>query len=717
MASGGGASRPRGGRRLRPAGAAGAGPRAGHAGRRPRRRVHAGPGHRRPRLGRGRAGQDDPGAGVRRRGGGPGRAGALRRVRRPGDPADDGPVRDIAHELGGPLAAALAGGADLEQVFGVLPDVLAEAPTVLVIEDLHWADDATLDVIRFLARRVPTLPTVVVITYRDEDVGDGHRLRRVLGNLTGEWVRRLALAPLSLDAVATMAGTAACPPASCTPSPAATRSSSARCWRPASWACRPPWRRGPQPRRRPRPRRPAAARARGGHPLASRALAPGRAGPTPIPPPPRPRGPASSAATRATCGSATSWPAGRWRARSPRPHGCGPTSRSSTCWPSTTTSSRPASSITPSRRATPGAGRPRPGRRRGGDPPRLVLPGHRLPRAAPRPGGPAPDRTVAVACSQLSYALYMVNRFADSADHGWRGVAAAEAAGDPTVVADALLRLTRTLYWSGRHRRRRPGDRTRPAPTSKALGDDTRLATPAEVARVHSDLVDRRGVAKPDPAVVERVRVAGAGRAPGSRPPPLPRPAVPGQGPAGARRPGRGARHRPGGQLALVDPRDELPAQAVRETPPAAASNRTPRRRRALARLGLERAMGGEFTAGAYRLDLTLQGVRLSRGAGAEAEAGLRTLVDWPGDPGIMRPLAASLLARLLAGMGRHAEARVRPAVTTARSPESPSSGRSPPRWSGLAGRAGRRPTSASPPRRWISPRRHPAPRARLART
>ena len=117
-----------------------------------------------------------------------------------------GPVRDIAHGLGGPLAAALAGGADPEQVFSVLPDVLAEAPMVLVIEDLHWADDATLDVIRFLARRVPTLPTVVVITYRDEEVGDGHRLRRVLGNLTGEWVRRLALAPLSLDAVATMAG-------------------------------------------------------------------------------------------------------------------------------------------------------------------------------------------------------------------------------------------------------------------------------------------------------------------------------------------------------------------------------------------------------------------------------------------------------------------------------------------------------------------------------
>jgi hypothetical protein len=110
-----------------------------------------------------------------------------------------------------------------------------------------------------------------------------------------------------------------------------------------------------------------------------------------------------------------------------------------------------------------------------------------------------PDRTVALACSQLSYALYTVNRFADSAAHGWRGVAAAEAAGDATVVADALLRLTRTLYWSDGPRAAAQAIE-RALPQLEALGDDARLATAhAEVARVHSDLVAVGPVAEPDP--------------------------------------------------------------------------------------------------------------------------------------------------------------------------------------------------------------------------
>lgn len=104
-----------------------------------------------------------------------------------------GPLRDAA--AGTPLAEALAG----EQVFDA---VLAElrTPTVLVIEDLHWADDATLDVLGYLARRVATLPALLLLTFRDDEAP-----LRWLGTLAAAPVRRLPLAPLSPTAVAELA--------------------------------------------------------------------------------------------------------------------------------------------------------------------------------------------------------------------------------------------------------------------------------------------------------------------------------------------------------------------------------------------------------------------------------------------------------------------------------------------------------------------------------
>jgi len=69
---------------------------------------------------------------------------------------------------------------------------------------VHWADDATLDVLRYLGRRVDDLPLLVVVTYRDDEVGPS--LQRVLGALAGPGVRRLAPARLSRSAVARLAG-------------------------------------------------------------------------------------------------------------------------------------------------------------------------------------------------------------------------------------------------------------------------------------------------------------------------------------------------------------------------------------------------------------------------------------------------------------------------------------------------------------------------------
>jgi predicted ATPase len=95
-----------------------------------------------------------------------------------------GPLRDAVPRGSGPLATALGTG-DREAVLSALLAELAggSRPTVLVLEDVHWADDATLDVLRYLGRRVADLPVVVVATFRDEEVGPA--LQRVLGALGG----------------------------------------------------------------------------------------------------------------------------------------------------------------------------------------------------------------------------------------------------------------------------------------------------------------------------------------------------------------------------------------------------------------------------------------------------------------------------------------------------------------------------------------------------
>ena len=68
-----------------------------------------------------------------------------------------GPFVDIAEETGGGLAAVVAQGAAPGRVVTALAQELRGRPTILVLEDLHWADGATLDVLRLLARRIDPL--------------------------------------------------------------------------------------------------------------------------------------------------------------------------------------------------------------------------------------------------------------------------------------------------------------------------------------------------------------------------------------------------------------------------------------------------------------------------------------------------------------------------------------------------------------------------------
>ena len=82
----------------------------------------------------------------------------------------------------------------------------AERPTVIVIEDAHWADDATLELLAMLGRRAGDLPLAIVVTYRDSEVDSDHTLRRVIGDLvTARATIWIGLAPLSLAAVGVLA--------------------------------------------------------------------------------------------------------------------------------------------------------------------------------------------------------------------------------------------------------------------------------------------------------------------------------------------------------------------------------------------------------------------------------------------------------------------------------------------------------------------------------
>ena len=190
-----------------------------------RRRARVGRARRR----RGRDRQDQPGAGLRGR-----RAAARACCSAACDdllaPRPLGPLRDAALS-GGPLAAAFApAGPSTTCSPRCSRSSRPTPPTALVVEDVHWADDATLDVLGYAARRIEPLPAVLVLTFRDDELD----ARTRCGACSARWraPRPAADAAAALPAaVERLAGGQRAPtPTRCTRSPAATRSSSPRCW-------------------------------------------------------------------------------------------------------------------------------------------------------------------------------------------------------------------------------------------------------------------------------------------------------------------------------------------------------------------------------------------------------------------------------------------------------------------------------------------------------
>ena len=118
-----------------------------------------------------------------------------------------GPLFEVGEATGGELEELVRIGARPHEVVTALVRELgSRAPTVLVLEDLHWADEAALDVVRLLARRVQTVAALVIASYRDDELDRDHALRMVLGDLASDrTIRRLKIAPLSPSAVARLA--------------------------------------------------------------------------------------------------------------------------------------------------------------------------------------------------------------------------------------------------------------------------------------------------------------------------------------------------------------------------------------------------------------------------------------------------------------------------------------------------------------------------------
>jgi DNA-binding CsgD family transcriptional regulator/tetratricopeptide (TPR) repeat protein len=119
-----------------------------------------------------------------------------------------GPLLDIGRDTGGLLQDRLDSGANPHDVAGALLDELSSRrTTVVVLEDIHWADEATLDVVRLVARRLEDVPALILVSYREEELHRVHPLKIVLGDLGA--VPRIELRGLSPEAVLTLAADSA----------------------------------------------------------------------------------------------------------------------------------------------------------------------------------------------------------------------------------------------------------------------------------------------------------------------------------------------------------------------------------------------------------------------------------------------------------------------------------------------------------------------------
>tara|TARA_R110002096_G_scaffold161007_2_gene327347 strand:+ start:25201 stop:27846 length:2646 start_codon:yes stop_codon:yes gene_type:complete len=114
-----------------------------------------------------------------------------------------GPIHDMADSLGDEVKQLLADSGQSSRLFAAVLKHMESArePMVLVFEDVHWADHATLDFLKFIGRRISMLRTLLVMSFRDDEIAADHPLTQVLGELPSSCTHRIQLLPLTRDGV------------------------------------------------------------------------------------------------------------------------------------------------------------------------------------------------------------------------------------------------------------------------------------------------------------------------------------------------------------------------------------------------------------------------------------------------------------------------------------------------------------------------------------
>lgn len=118
-----------------------------------------------------------------------------------------GPIHDLADQFEPATRKALRGSDHPYEIFAAVFSELTTQPTVLAIDDLHWADQATVDLLRFVLRRIHRTQSFVVGTVRDDEIPATHPMRSLLGDVArSSSAASLTLSALSLDAVTELVG-------------------------------------------------------------------------------------------------------------------------------------------------------------------------------------------------------------------------------------------------------------------------------------------------------------------------------------------------------------------------------------------------------------------------------------------------------------------------------------------------------------------------------
>ena len=124
-----------------------------------------------------------------------------------------GPLQDMSQSLDEDVSQLMTEGALPARLFPVFLQSLHQLDQtgILVFEDVHWADHATLDLVRFLGRRISMLRALLILSFRSEEVDRDHALALVLGDLPAAVTTRIELPPLTAEGVNRLAQAAGRP--------------------------------------------------------------------------------------------------------------------------------------------------------------------------------------------------------------------------------------------------------------------------------------------------------------------------------------------------------------------------------------------------------------------------------------------------------------------------------------------------------------------------